>query len=319
MSEQPSVTTREAVLASLLAHACFIIYVLLFPDAFKWSGRSLFDTGSSDQPVKVEFLTQPRQQTKPPSALMGDAGKQIRSEQRPADAPPPRNEDPYSQGNTRNRFVAPPMPEKTRPSPQPGQAGSDRSETSDMLASRQPEQNQSDAEKSPPGDPPDSAFYVPRKDGGSGRPESTGSSLKEALDRMSTGMSVGGAPLKFNNPTGGLTGPLGGLSFDTPGFDWGPYARKIYWVIWTNWTRGWPPAAWAGIKGVVTVHFTINRDGRITGITVLDPSGTPAFDTCATVALEASSPLPALPSDFPDPSEGITARFLYNTDSDSDQ
>ncbi|HKY34185.1 MAG TPA: energy transducer TonB, partial [Candidatus Polarisedimenticolia bacterium] len=139
-------------------------------------------------------------------------------------------------------------------------------------------------------------------------------SLKEALGRMSLGMSAGGggAPLRYDNPVGGLSGPQGGLSFDTPGFDWGPYARRIYWIIWTNWTQGWPPAAWAGLKGVVTVRFRIHRDGTISGITVMDGSGTEAFDTCATLALEASSPLPPLPADFTKDSEGITARFLYN-------
>ena len=128
------------------------------------------------------------------------------------------------------------------------------------------------------------------------------------------GMSGGGSPLKFDNPTGGVAGPLGGLSFDTKDFDWGPYSRRIYWIIWSNWMRGWPPAAWAGLKGIVGVRFRIWKDGHISGIEILSRSGTEAFDTCATLALEASSPLPALPADFTKESEGITARFLYNTD-----
>jgi len=318
MSEQPSVTTREAVLASLLAHACLLIYVLLFPDTLRWSGRSPFD-GVSDVPVKVEFLTQPKAAT-PPSASLGDAGRERRSEPRPPDAPPATNDDPYARGNTRNRFVAPPLPDRTRAAPQPGGPGADRTPAGSPPAEERrgdESDNAREGEPSASENPADSAFYVPPRGGGPGAKNSKGTTLKEALGRMSSGLS-GGAPLKFDNPTGGLSGPLGGLSFDTPGFDWGPYARKIYWVIWTNWTRGWPPAAWAGIKGVVTVHFTIQRDGRITGITVLDPSGTPAFDTCATVALEASSPLPPLPENFPEESEGITARFLYNTDADAD-
>jgi TonB family protein len=138
-------------------------------------------------------------------------------------------------------------------------------------------------------------------------------SLRDALDQLAGGGGLsGGAPLRFDNPVGGLTGPSGGLSFDTKGFDWGPYARKIYWIIWTNWTQGWPPAARAGLPGVSPGRFRIHRDGTITGIVVMDSSGTEAFDTCATLALEASSPLPPLPAEFPKDSEGITARFLYN-------
>ena len=139
-------------------------------------------------------------------------------------------------------------------------------------------------------------------------------SLRDALGRMTMGMSGGGSPLKFDNPRGGVSGPMGGLSFETKDFDWGPYSRRIYWIIWSNWMRGWPPAAWAGLKGTVSVRFRIWKDGHISGIEVLSASGTEAFDTCATLALEASSPLPALPADFTKESEGITARFLYNTD-----
>ena len=318
MADQPPVSTREAVLASLLAHACVFILILLFPDLFKWSGRSPFAPASPDTPVRVEFLTPPGSKPIPASEMMGDGGKQKRSDPRPPNAPEPRNDDPYSIGNTRNRFVAPPMPEHTKPSPQPGNSGSgDSGQPEERLADeREPEPGEraTAEDDASTADPSRSAFYTPKRGGGGpGRPRA--GTLKEALGKMSTGMSGNGAPLKFDNPAGGLSGPMGGLSFDTPGFDWGPYARRIYWIIWTNWTRGWPPAAWAGMKGIVTVHFTIHRDGRITDITVVDESGTPAFDTCATLALEASSPLPQLPSDFPKESEGITARFLYNTES----
>lgn len=317
MSEPSPVTTREAVLASLLAHACVIILVLLFPDALKWSGRALLVTADPNAPIPIAFLKEAPGGV-PPSHTLGDAGRAKSSEERPHDAPPARNDDPYSIGNTRNRFVAPPLPEHTRPSPQPGSAGAEVSSSHGTVADPQSTERGSQpqpAENPRADDASGPRFYVPpRGDGGTAQ---KGGSLREALGKMSLGMS-GGAPLKFDNPTGGLSGPLGGLSFDTPGFDWGPYARKIYWVIWTNWTRGWPPAAWAGLKGIVQVHFTIWKDGRITDITVLDASGTPAFDTCATLALEASSPLPPLPADFPNESEGISARFLYNTDDDEE-
>ena len=311
MSEPAPVTTREAVLSSLLAHACIIILVLMFPNLFTWKGRPLFSSADPNAPVPIEFI-QPL--SRPPSASLGDAGKRKVGEPRPPDAPPPTNDEPYSRGNTRNRFVAPPQPEHARPSPRPGGSGSSEPSQQQTVASNEPKGTDEALQRGEASEP-DSAtgrpFYVPQR--GSGGSEDKGAALKQALGKMSTGMS-GGAPLKFDNPSGGLSGPLGGLSFDTPGFDWGPYARKIYWIIWTNWTRGWPPAAWAGLKGIVTVHFTIWKDGHISDITVLDPSGTPAFDTCASLALEASSPLPALPEDFPKESEGITARFLNNTD-----
>src|SRR5262245_40915243 len=118
MADPSPVTTREAVLASLLAHACIIILVLLFPDALKWSGHSLFATADPNAPIPIAFLREvPRGE--PPSLTLGDAGHKKSSERRPPDAQPPRNNDPYSVGNTRNRFVAPPMPDRGRPSPRP--------------------------------------------------------------------------------------------------------------------------------------------------------------------------------------------------------
>ncbi|MGH9868391.1 MAG: TonB family protein [Candidatus Polarisedimenticolia bacterium] len=311
MSERSPITSREAVLSSLLLHALVFITILLNPGLFTARAVRPASTADPNGPIPLEFLQEP-----PPrdEVSLGDPGQETRSDPRPPDAPPPRNDDPYSRGNVPNRFLAPPVSGPAVPEPDaPASPGQEAPDT-------QPEQEPADE------NPPRADARTPGKTedpfGGTsaGQPEGAPGgrrgqrSLKEALGRMSAGHPPGGLgePLRYDNPVGGLSGPTGGLSFDTPGFDWGPYARRIYWIIWTNWTRGWPPAARAGLSGVVTVRFRIERDGRVTGISVVDESGTPAFDTCATLALEASNPLPPLPEDFPKDSEGITARFLYN-------
>jgi len=318
MSEKTSFTSREAVLSSLLLHACVIIVVLLFPGVFAPAPPSprVIDPNA---PIPMTFV---EDSERPPEPVvhLGDKGDRTVSDPRPETAPPPENDDPFAIGNTPNRFAGPPVQRPAAPTPpvpasSPGREpdasgeGDDAADPSGLEGGATGED-----ERTASADsfliPPTPADRRPAAQEGGRR----GASLKDTLGRMSMGMS-GGDPLRFNNPVGAVSGPFGGLSFDTPGYDWGPYARKIYWVIWTNWTQGWPPAAWAGMKGVVTVHFRIWRDGRITDITIEDPSGTPAFDTCASVALEASSPLPPLPSDFPGESEGITARFLYNMNS----
>jgi TonB family protein len=316
MPETAPVTFREAVLASLLMHALIFIAVLLFPGVFTWHPAPR-PRSVPDETIPLAFL----RETPPdrPEVMLGDSGEGRRSDPRPHDAPPPRNADPYSRGNTPNRFLAPPVSGPASPEP-----GSPRQEPSPQAV---PEAGPAGEEAAPDGAAPDEAarndaqegWRAPQAGGGRGgagsgtgaRPDGPGS-IKEALGRMSMGHGGAGEPLRYDNPVGGLTGPTGGLSFDTAGFDWGPYARRIYWIIWTNWTRGWPPAARAGLTGVVTVRFRIQRDGNISAIVVMKESGTPAFDTCATLALEASSPLPPLPDDFPKDSEGITARFLYN-------
>jgi len=313
-----SVTFREAVLSSLLAHAAIVILILLFPDAFTSSSRNAtIARRDPNLPIPLQFMTEPE----PDSMAFGDAGRQISSDPRSPDAPPPRNQDPYARGNTPNRFVAPPAP--APPAPTPGMvsaaAPADGAEKEGEQADEPMEGEGPDKERAGTETEVADAGTLSKNapsGGGTARrgdAQQPQRSLREALDNLSgSGGLSGGAPLRFDNPVGGLTGPSGGLSFDTKGFDWGPYARKIYWIIWSNWTRGWPPAARAGLAGISTVRFRIHRDGTISGIIVLDSSGTEAFDTCATLALEASSPLPPLPPEFEKESEGITARFLYN-------
>jgi len=321
MSETSPFTTREAVLSSLLLHACIIIVVLLFPGIFTPSPHEPSPI-DPNQPIPMTFVEEPDQSEA--TFQLADKGDKLAGDPRPESAAPPQNDDPYSIGNTPNRFAAPPVSRPAAPNPPvpstpPAQAEASPQERAEpgTDASGDEEAGPSVENRSASAD----SFYIPptpaQDRAGRGAGSDRKGSLRETLGRMSTGLS-GGDPLRFNNPVGAVSGPYGGLSFDTPGFDWGPYARKIYWVIWTNWTQGWPPAAWAGLKGTVTVHFRIHRDGTISDVQVVTPSGTVAFDTCATVALEASSPLPPLPSDFNGESEGITARFLYNMDSAGD-
>ncbi len=324
MYETMGPTAREGVLASLLLHACLFIVVLLFPNLFTVEGKPEV-ARDPNEPIPLAFLEEIEE---PPdlASILGDAGKEERSDPRPESAPA-ENDDPYAVGNNPNRFVAPPMPERVPASPQPGQAVAEGqpSEGAESLpgeietAERERDGEGADGEPADGTEDPQEVadagdLLVPpagSKDG-SRRSDRSKEGLREAIGRMSTGLSGEGAPLRFHNPVGALSGPVGGLSFDTPGFDWGPYARRIYWIIFNNWVNGWPPAARAGLAGVVTVRFRIHRDGTLDAIQVLAPSGTPAFDTAATLALEASNPLPPLPADFPKESEGVTGRFIYN-------
>jgi TonB family protein len=317
MHESSAFTFREAVLSSLLLHASIFIVLVLFPQTFATTRSALEPPIDPNAPIPLEFLSEPPPAPEP--MVMADAGVIDSSDPRPESAPPPDADDPFSIGNTPNRFLAPPNP--APPSPQAGipEPIPAEEETPAMRDDASGEKVGDSGDVSD--DTSDLTESDPATDGfvrggakareGDGEGTREAGSLREALGRLSSGIS-GGAPLRFDNPVGGLSGPSGGLSFDTKGFNWGPYARRIYWIIWTNWTQGWPPAARAGLAGVVTVRFRIHGDGTISGIHVVDPSGTPAFDTCATVALEASSPLPPLPSEFPGDSEGITAQFLYN-------
>jgi protein TonB len=103
----------------------------------------------------------------------------------------------------------------------------------------------------------------------------------------------------------------GGLSFDTQWYDWGPYADKMLRKIRRNWRI--PEIARLGVAGVVRIRFFIEKDGRVTGLTITDESGKPPMDFAARDAISHSSPFDPLPTDLTGVDrEGVTITFYYN-------
>jgi TonB family protein len=156
-------------------------------------------------------------------------------------------------------------------------------------------------EGSSPGD-----FGVP--EGTAEQGEDPRESLKQALSDIKSGEYK----FQFNNPAYLRGGSYGTMSFDTQGFPWGDYARRIYLVIRNNWYARIPLAAQNGIRGWVCQRFVIEKDGTISSVQVVRPSGVAPFDRASSDALTNSSPLPPLPQDFPEPREGVTFCFYYN-------
>jgi TonB family protein len=133
--------------------------------------------------------------------------------------------------------------------------------------------------------------------------------------RQVKGPVGGGEGPDLGNSGGGEPGlaEQGPISFETSWYDWGPYAQSMVSKIRVNWYANMPQLIRTGIGGVATIRFTIQRDGRITDIVILKSSGHPPYDFAARKAIELSSPLNALPADFPNPDERVTAMFYYNT------
>ena len=106
----------------------------------------------------------------------------------------------------------------------------------------------------------------------------------------------------------------GPVSFESQWYDWGAYAQSMVSRIRVNWYEQMPPLIRTGMKGVVTIRFTIQRDGSITDIEMLDSSTVPPYDFAAKKAIELSSKLNPLPRDFPERSERVTCMFFYNSE-----
>jgi TonB family protein len=127
-------------------------------------------------------------------------------------------------------------------------------------------------------------------------------------------LGTGQQGLDLGNAGGGEKGFAkdGPISFETTWYDWGDYAQSMVGRIRVNWYNVMPDLLRTGMQGVVTIRFTIHRDGQISDITILNSSNIPPYDFAAKKAIENSSPLNPLPKDFPMASERVTAMFYYN-------
>jgi TonB family protein len=146
----------------------------------------------------------------------------------------------------------------------------------------------------------DAVLMVPKDEGASG------SGRLKGMPGLGTGAMGGAIP----DRRGGQV-DLSPLSFDTEWYEWGPYAAEMLRRIRYHWQI--PEIAMLGTQGVVRIHFFIERDGRVTGLTIESGSGKPPLDFAARDAILNASPLPPLPDDLVGVArEGVTIAFYYN-------
>jgi TonB family protein len=137
--------------------------------------------------------------------------------------------------------------------------------------------------------PPDARGRTPTK----GAETSPGSSVAE------TGVRGQG----FGLTTGGGGGT--GSSLEVDNFCCPEYIQLMVQQIYGNWEQR------VEVPGVAVVRFTIQRDGRITDITLFRSSGFVAHDMNAQRALIRTRQLTPLPAQFPDPTLGVRLTFDY--------
>ncbi|HXH37102.1 MAG TPA: TonB family protein [Thermoanaerobaculia bacterium] len=224
-----------------------------------------------------------------------------------------------------NRQASTPHPTGERPTPRPGdgsqlytppKAASSRpqtaSPTQEAANAAQPQQPQNAATPPPNLAPSTLTYRQPAQASAAGGPVNWRNAIKEVGKVASLGGGQQGMDL--NGAAGGEKGFAqdGPLSFESQWFDWGDYAEGMVSRIRVNWYSNMPHLIQTGLKGVVTIRFTIHRDGTITDVTILQSSGIPPYDFAAKKGIELSSPLNPLPKNFPNETERVTAMFYYN-------
>ncbi len=117
------------------------------------------------------------------------------------------------------------------------------------------------------------------------------------------------AGTRFDNPEGGLVANTGNtLYYNDKGANFVPWLRRMLAEVRRNW---FVPYSVAFNHGHVAVGISVARDGTVTELKVLYPSGISGFDNAAVGALRASQLLP-LPADYPDAKFDIILVFWYN-------
>jgi TonB family protein len=287
-----------AVIVSVIVHTLLIIYII----------RHYHPVTAADTATPmvhyVELIKQNRDFTEAPGAKTKAA---------PINAP-------FSDAN---RKASMPNPTGDKPTLRPGEsgfytpstkAGAEESARARKVAAAEQELS---AKQPPPASEPSNSqsgatfTYRPPSQASA----STGIDWRNAIREVGKIASIGTGQQSMDlGQQGGEKGfaESGPLSFETQWYDWGDYAQSMVSKIRVNWYNNMPQLIQTGLKGVVTIRFTIQRNGTITDITMLGSSNAPPYDFAAKKAIELSSPLNPLPSDFPNPSERVTCMFFYN-------
>jgi TonB family protein len=305
-ADEPRQGVGLAVAISVIIHTLLVIYAVRSyrPMAVAPAAAPIVHYVELMRQAPKQFVEAPgrKTDTAPLSAPYSDANRK-------ASMPNPTGDKPTIRPGEGGPIYVPQMPAgDSRPAQQP--------QPSIQQPAEQPSQRPSDASPVNPAAGQSQAatngltFRKPVQSASAG-----GVDWRDAIREVGK-QSVGSGQKGFDlsGAGGGEKGfaASGPLSFETQWYDWGPYAASMVGRIRVNWYANMPQLIKTGMKGVVTIRFTIHRDGSITDLQILSSSTVPPYDFAAKKAIELSSPLMALPKDFPNESERVTCMFFYN-------
>jgi TonB family protein len=297
------ISWREGVLLSIIVHLVIAILALTaprwMPERAQVVPRPVQAAPPEERDPPRFVFVQPRLDMpapKPPPrpAPPSDLDREARSRER---APVPDNPEPLSQGNTRERVEAVDrqVARGTGPEPQAPAEQMPPAPPTPPEAERLPE---AQAQLQLPTPRPQQPQSPPRpQEGGS-----LGNALRDLQRYVQRD--------QFSNPQGGgAFGPA--IQFDTKGVEFGPWIRRFIAQVKRNWEPLIPLAAMS-MRGHVVVTFNVHKNGSITDLQVVGPSGIAAFNTAAYGALASSNPTAALPPEYPADKAFFTVTFFYN-------
>ncbi|HVY91817.1 MAG TPA: energy transducer TonB [Bryobacteraceae bacterium] len=102
------------------------------------------------------------------------------------------------------------------------------------------------------------------------------------------------------------------LKSDPMGVDFSAYLQQVLAAVKLNWSAVFPTAAKLGQRGIVSIEFAVDKDGKIAKIVFESQSGARALDNASVAAISASNPLPPLPREYKGERIVLDMSFMYN-------
>ncbi|MFN7988097.1 MAG: TonB family protein [Thermoanaerobaculia bacterium] len=308
-------TKDRAVALSVVLHFLFAISIIVAPPPQKTPENpdelppdllglnKLWAVPPREPPIPIQFFPAPGPKASQPgpNPRLSDIDRKAGG----GDPKLPRAETPKSVAGPGVRDLAPGKSGKGE--------GPDQAARAAVEAARQAQGDASKGNGGTPDDVSDSGKGTPSRKGLAGL---TASPLKQISAADAARVAAQEGRVGGGGDEGGGWESEGGfvdsgpLSFDTKGYDWGPYAAEMIRKIKRNWEI--PKLAHYGLKGRLVIRFYLMKDGRVEGLRILVSSGIPPYDNASLQAVRNSSPFRAIPPDFPNPREGVTITFLYN-------
>ena len=145
---------------------------------------------------------------------------------------------------------------------------------------------------------------------------SAGSAIEQAARESARNPGSGGdygPPLL--DPRGNVQSNVEVLS-DTMGVDFSAYLARLIHDVRLNWYNLVPEVARPPLRktGKVTIDFVITKNGSISGMRTMSPSGDISLDRAAYGGISAVNPFQPLPTNFRGEYLALRFRFLYNPD-----
>jgi TonB family protein len=294
---------REGVLLSIVIHLLFVISLLVMPEMpfIKALEQQRVEAREQERLKALQkarenarfVFVQPKvdiRSPKPPDvAELSDIDRRARTVER---APNPTNPLPFSRGKSPERIES---SAPTRPNPQPS-------------APEEPSPQ-------PSGEPPRQGMALPESmtaiepratENGRQSQVQGPSVIADAIRNVQKYVEKEG----FQNLRGGANQELNqSIQFDTKGVEFGPWIRRFVAQIRRNW---FVPQAAMTLRGHVVITFYVHKDGRLTDLQIIRPSGVDGFNNSAFGALASSNPTYPLPPEYPDDRAFFTVTFYFN-------